>query len=310
MRVTRGNVALVFGCFGARRLPGPVLVTALTDLGMSPAAARALIARMTRDRRLRASRRGAVTVYELDDAMRRDFLRIRYGDASPPWEGHFDAVIYDVPESRRADRDGLRAAAAEGGFAPLRPGLLIGFEPAAAWLEPFRRHRPRSGFIEVGQLACDVPTARRLTRRAWNLDKAAATMREHTASVAATVEAVRGAPPSGAQALRTLSGVMTLSTRHRLLTPALPAELRPARWPADDLHAAIQRLTALLFTEIAAYVYDTLAASPHACLVEADPSADEVRAAARRALADLRDSAQAPGPRGGCDGPATTVRQP
>jgi phenylacetic acid degradation operon negative regulatory protein len=72
----------------------------------------------------------------MEGAYRELFLRIRGSDQSPDWDGRFRSVIYDIPESRRRDRDALQDRASQVGFGMPRPGLLIGFREPAQWCTP------------------------------------------------------------------------------------------------------------------------------------------------------------------------------
>ena len=122
-----GRVAFLFGLTGQEQLSGAVLRRLLADLGVAPAAARATLARMARAGQLTSRREGRTTSYALSGAFAAGFERVRRQEmAQPiPWTGHFHALLYSVPEPKRAFRDQFRRAAIFAGYGLLQPGLLI-----------------------------------------------------------------------------------------------------------------------------------------------------------------------------------------
>lgn len=161
------TVGFVFGIIGACAVPGTVLVPLLTDLNMSPSAARTLLHRMRARGLLSTDRVGRVAIYRLAGSYAAHYQQITFGETVPEWCGGFHALVYDIPETQRQDRDRLRDQAFLAGFGAPRTGLLIGVRDpgawAAAWLD-----RP-DVMVERVQLDCDLGTARRLADRAWDL---------------------------------------------------------------------------------------------------------------------------------------------
>jgi phenylacetic acid degradation operon negative regulatory protein len=127
--LSRGRSALLvpflFGVANRDELPGPVLVRLLGDLGLTPAATRALIARLRAEGNLAGAPEGRLVRYRLDGDVARGFERIRHRPPPSPWPGHFHALIYQVPEGQRPFRDQLRRTALLAGFGLMAPGVLI-----------------------------------------------------------------------------------------------------------------------------------------------------------------------------------------
>lgn len=239
---SQAAVGLSFGLLEAAALPGPVLVTMMGDLGISEAAARGTLARMLKNHELEATHHGRVAVYRLSGRHLELFSLIKENPAGPPWTGHFHTVIYDIAESDRRMRDWVRRKAFEAGYGSPRPGVLISPVDRSAWIEPLRGP---GRMIEAGQFGCDLPTARRLAERAWNLKEIGAQVE---ASCRKLERKLAGAAPtpSGVEAVRALNELwMDISVMHQQI-PLLPAEFLPPGW-------SLTRLYELTFAESERY---------------------------------------------------------
>ena len=110
--VGRGTLAFLYGLCAVEELPGSYLVEIFGALNMSASGARSYLARAVADGRLVSHRRGRQTAYALNGTFLRRYRTIEHRFISrPDWEGRFHIVIYDIPETRRSERDALRAAA-------------------------------------------------------------------------------------------------------------------------------------------------------------------------------------------------------
>ena len=221
-RPSRGrSVALVpflFGVSGRPELSGTALTRLLGDLGLTEAAARALVARMRRDGHLLSERRGGGAHYRLAGDMAAGFARIRHAATSEPprWTGHFHALLYQVPESERPYRDALRRAALLTGYGLLQQGVLIALTDRSAQLGPLlappegvRLHRVTLAMAEA-DAACAAYDA-------WDLGTLSEAYAQHAEAIEAAVRTAPDAPRADAAALRTFS---------RLLGTALVDTLR------------------------------------------------------------------------------------
>ena len=105
-------LAFLYGLCEVEELPGSYLVEVFGALNMSASGARSYLARAVADGRLVSHRRGRQTAYALNGTFLRRYRTIEQRFISrPDWEGRFHIVIYDIPETRRSERDALRAAA-------------------------------------------------------------------------------------------------------------------------------------------------------------------------------------------------------
>jgi DNA-binding transcriptional regulator PaaX len=223
---------------GLPPLPSSTLLDLLADLGVTEAAARATLKRMTQRGLLVRGQVGRTAEYALTP-LAEDVLREARGRVTSPApfehpEGEWTLLSYSVPESRRDLRHRVRARLSWAGFGGLRDGLWIapGTVDVAAVFG-------RSDLAEAAGLA-DAFAARplpgtdidRLVQRGWD------------------VRAVRAAhlwfvntwssPPrvGGSLAQLTLLGADWLSLLRT--DPGLPAAQLGPDWPAA-LSTAVHR---------------------------------------------------------------------
>jgi phenylacetic acid degradation operon negative regulatory protein len=236
------------------RLPGPVLVTLLGDLGLTPPAARALIARMRRDGQLAGARRGRVVDYALAGAFAESFHRVRTAATGAPWQGFFHTVLYQVPERHRAFRDLLRRTGLFVGYGLLQPGVLISPADRRDRLGAVLARAPRDAHVQFARLHMDTAAALRAAHTAWDLGTLDRTYRRHARALRAAL-ARRATPPVPAgRTLRRFADLLSGPLVDTLRATGLPAELAPADWSLPDLRAAIQEVQRLYLPPSAAYL--------------------------------------------------------
>lgn len=237
--VGRATLAFLCGLCEVEELPGSYLIEILGALGMSVSGARSYLARAVADGRLVSHRRGRQTAYALTGTLLRRYRTVERGfNGRPDWEGYFHIVIYDIPETRRSERDALRAAAFDEGWASPRPGVLLGMHPPGSWAG--------SAACSAGRLDVDPATARDLAVLAWPLDEAAQRIRRLDAHMDAVKARYHELDPSDDSHQALLARV---AATHEMLSnvtyvwgtlPALPAEILPADYP----HEVLTRITA------------------------------------------------------------------
>jgi len=225
---------------GLPPLPSMILLDLLADLGVTEAAARATVKRMTQHGLLSRGQVGRSAEYALTP-LAEDVLReARERVVSPaPFEhphGEWTLLSYSVPESRRDLRHRVRARLTWAGFGGLRDGLWIapGTVDVAAVLG-------RSDLADAAELA-DAFAARplpgtdvdRLMHRAWDVP---AVRSAHTSFIATWSR-----PPrvSGSLAQLTLLGADWLSLLRT--DPGLPASHLGPNWPASTSDAVHRRV--------------------------------------------------------------------
>ncbi|GAB3833781.1 hypothetical protein ACFPIJ_09660 [Dactylosporangium cerinum] len=242
-------VPFLFGVAGQDELPGPALLRLLGDLGLSPGAGRALIARLRGEGHLSTTRRGRHVSYRLDGDLARGFHRLRSGPtAEVTWPGHFHALVYQVPEDERAFRDRLRRAAILKGFGILIPGVLISLHDRFHDLADVLQEAPASARIHPARLQLAEPDAASAAAAAWDLPALNEILRGH---VARLTSAPAVPLPTGAAALRELNDLLGPVYVDMLRAPVLPAQLRPADWAMPELRAEMGRVSRALHQPVA-----------------------------------------------------------
>jgi len=221
-------------------LPSMVLLDLLADLGVSEAAARATLKRMTQRGLLTRGQVGRTAEYGLtphaEDVLRQARDRVASPAPFEHPEDEWTLLSYSVPESRRDLRHRVRARLTWAGFGGLRDGLWMapGTVDVAGVLG-------RSDLAEAAGLA-DAFAARplpgtdldRLVHRAWDVP---AVREAHTWFIEAWSRPPRVA---GSLAQLTLLGADWLSLLRT--DPGLPAAHLGPDWPAPTSAAVYRRV--------------------------------------------------------------------
>jgi phenylacetic acid degradation operon negative regulatory protein len=218
-------------------LPSAALVSLLGEFGVSDAAARAALSRLTRNGLLVASRSGRRTYHRLseraaevlDEGATRIFS---FGRTTRPWDGTWSVVAFSVPERDRPARHALRERLRWLGFAPLYDGL---------WVAPWDHgHRAVTHLAELGIAnatvfrASTVPGARRLPQHAWDLDDLHGRYRAFIATANALAARISDGEVPPADALVARTHVMDQWRAFPALDPELPDDLLPPHWPRGE----------------------------------------------------------------------------
>lgn len=238
---------------------------------MSAPAVRTMLSRMISAGNLTSERTGRIAVYRLAGPYAARFHRFRGGESRPRWEGHFQLVLYTIPEARRQHRDELRERAFRAGFGAARPGVLIGVSDPHEWCGPWLSAEDSS--VELGELACALPTARRLAERAWHLMAGQPTLTGFLADLT-TLEhrlAAEGRPDR--EAFRQQAELWERWAAIVVRIPPLPPELVPDPWPVSELKQAVDTVTAQLQPGALAHAHARVAGAEGADLFEPLPDA-------------------------------------
>ena len=254
-------VPFLFGVAGVEALPGVVLTHLLGDLGLSPAAARACIARLRSGGFLSADRAGRTSSYRLAGSFAAGFRRVRDAGAVPPprWTGAFHALLYQVPERERAFRDALRWLALMSGYGQLQPGVLIALHDRTSSLGRVLERRPEGARVIATTLAMGAEDAAQAAHAAWDLDALALLYAAHVERLEAALDSVAGAPDESAATLHRFADLARGPMTDTLRDPGLPPELIPPGWIGARLMAAIGRANALYGPPSRAYARRLLA---------------------------------------------------
>lgn len=251
----------VFGIADQPELPGVVLNRLLVDLGLSPAAAKALLARMRQREQLAARRDGRRSLYRLAGAFARSFQRIRSGPfaTGPTWDGEFHSLLYQVPETERAFRDLLRRNALLVGYGLLQQGVLIAPADHTDALAATLARRPESATVYPARLRLGIADARVAAAQAWALRDVEQVLLGHCRQLADALATAPEEIKPSAHTLRRLAEIINAPLVDTLLAPRLPAELLPEHWPVLRLYQLISEVNEHYLPPAAAYVRELLA---------------------------------------------------
>ena len=262
-----GLVPFLFGVTGRDVLPGSVLRQLLSDVGLSPDAARAVLSRMRRHGQLASDRRGRGVEYRLIGEFARSFQRVRdQATARPPeWHGHFHALLYQVPERHRSYRDTLRRSAVLCGYGILQPGVLIAPTDRSGRLAAVLSRQPEDAQVWLSNLAMTPDNAARAASLAWDLPELARKYHHHISRLAGRLAAPppglaagcpgrSAAPAAGVAMLRGFVDLLAPALIDTLRNPGLPAILLPQDWPAPALQQAANEFTTTFGPTIQTYL--------------------------------------------------------
>jgi DNA-binding transcriptional regulator PaaX len=238
--------ALVFSFFGGvvvgrdlPPIPTAVFLRLFGELGVTEAAVRATLARMTRKGLLERIQTGRAAHYRLtptaDALVRRAAVRVTSPAPFEHPDGEWTLLSYSLPESRRDLRHQLRAALTWAGFGSLRHGL---------WIAP--------GTVDVGQVFDEAGLTGLADHAEWFAASPMAGVRiEELISRAWPVERIRHEHEqfiagwwSGPHDEEPLSQVTRLGAdwlRLLRVDPGLPARYLSADWPAAQSAAVYSR---------------------------------------------------------------------
>ncbi|MFC4948376.1 PaaX family transcriptional regulator C-terminal domain-containing protein [Pseudonocardia sp. GCM10023141] len=253
-------VAFLFGVADVDELPGLALVQLLGELGMSTSAARGLLARMRSDGQLATSRRGREVDYRMAGPFAATFRRLRDGGSRglPSWEGHFHALVYQMPEEHRAYRDRLRRIAQLVGYGQLQPGILIAARDVAGEMAGVLAAAPTGVRVHRATLGFPTETAAEIARSTWELDALADTFRGHCTTLSAALVDSTPPPPT-TDTLRTLARIVNDAAVDLIDDPRLPGALLPAGWPVAELGVLFERVNARFGPPAAQHVHAVIA---------------------------------------------------
>lgn len=257
------RVAFAFGAaavpFGGKlpdgQLSGRALIQLLAGLGLSEAAARSLLLRMRKEGWLESERSGREARYRLAPAIGAAQARIerQLRGRRPEWAGHFNGILYEVPEPARAFRDRLRRTAQLLGYATLRPGLLVATTDRWAELASLLPGQPPGSQVLQLQVRLGEADSRLVAARLWALDALAGQYRTVLAAARERTDQADQQQP-GPGAFRAFAAATLPIFEASAADPDLPAELLPADWPGDQLGGALGRAYRAFFPGISGYL--------------------------------------------------------
>ncbi|MHB8239494.1 MAG: PaaX family transcriptional regulator [Vulcanimicrobiaceae bacterium] len=226
------------------------LVHLMGEFGLSEAAVRQAVSRMSHQGWLAARRLGNRSAYAVTERGRAriDAISPRIYGPLAEWDGRWRMLTYSVPESRRDGRDRLRKDLVVLGWAPLS---------ASTWVTP-------SGNIETARSAAQAlnlidridlfvgeyhgPSSDRdLVTRCWDLDAIAGRYAAFIATYAPRLAAERIAPAlDDAHAFLARMWLVHDYRKFAYVDPGLPSVLLPAPWPGSEAAGLFRSYYALL----------------------------------------------------------------
>ena len=256
--VTRPNsfIYTLFGDFVQRDSSAPHrlwvggLIRLMSEFGLSEAAIRQAVSRMSRQGWLVSQKQGPRSYYALTERGRERVEAISpriYGPVVE-WDGHWRMLTYAVAEIKREGRDGLRKDLTVLGWAPLS---------ASTWISPHEATDAARAAAEANGVLDDIDlftgeylgprSDRELLEKCWDLPAIAAQYREFIAYYEPRLQGERAH-----HALRDDEAFverMWLVHDYRKFTyldPGLPSTLLPAHWPGTVAASLFREYYALI----------------------------------------------------------------
>mgnify|MGYP003780269023 CR=1 FL=1 len=218
-------------------LPSAALVALLTELGVSTAAARTVISRLSRRGLLDGSRDGRRTLYRLPGPVAAHLAHAgrwiaAFAAGPDPWDGTWTLLAFSLPKEETRQRRRLRGQLRWLGFAPLFDGLWV--SPRHLDADGEERLRAVAGgataLFRARHLGRDWPTDRE-PLAAWDLGLIAQSYADFLGIWTPVSDRVRRGEVGGIDAVRFRTEVMDTYRLLPVLDPRLPAELLPSDWP-------------------------------------------------------------------------------
>ncbi len=233
------------------------LIRLMASFGLSEAAVRQAVSRMSRQGWLAARRRANRAFYSVTARGKRRIEELSpriYGPVIE-WDGRWRLLSYAIGEARRARRERLRKELAALGWAPLSPSTWI--SPADT-LEAARGAAEATRTLDAVHLFtgayCGPLGDRELLERCWDIGAIAAAYAQFAARYAPRVAAERDrAGLSDEAALVERLWLVHDYRKFAYLDPGLPSVLLPAHWPGTAAAAIFREYYAALDTKSQRY---------------------------------------------------------
>lgn len=227
------------------------LTRLMAEFGLSEAAVRQAVSRMTRQGWLEARKVGNRAYYRMSARGSARVERVSpriYREPDAAWDGRWRMVAYSVPEALRERRDRFRKDLTVVGFAPLGPSLWL--SPGDV-LDAARESAAQCGVIDHADFfvaeSRGPRSDRDLIARCWDLERIASAYRSFIAAYAPPLERSVAQAPADAAAFAERERLVHEYRKFIYLDPGLPRALLPRDWPAPRasalFRASYDRLT-------------------------------------------------------------------
>lgn len=242
------------------------LVRLMAEFGLSEAAVRQAVSRMSRQGWLRAVKNGNRASYALTERgiVRVEAIAPRIYEPAAEWDGRWRLLSYAIPEKNRERRDRLRKDLVLLGLAPLSPSTWISpRDIAAAMRETAQAHQvAKHVHFFLAEYAGPLSDSE-LLQRSWDLDSLAAAYREFIDfySPRLVSERATGALlPSPAFVERVW--LVQDFRRFLYLDPGLPSALLPPHWPGSVASALFREYYRLISSK-ATHFFESILPAGH-----------------------------------------------
>lgn len=266
------KVPYIMGITATEALPGPTLVELMVAAGGTESASKSVLHRMSVGDALELTRHGRVGQYRLIGQIADECRNLLLAKPlRPGWDGRFHAIVYNIPESDRANRIRLRTDAFAHGYAALRSGLLIGpTDQSHYFIDRFPQQDILRGWLDL-----TGEDQVKLVREAWELDALYPRyqqLADHFDSVLALDLEATG----GREAFRMLHDIIGATLELHMLSGSLPEELLPPDWPSEMVESRFCRLMEVLGPKATAFADQVVSATAYPDLVERLPDVDRL----------------------------------
>jgi len=218
-------------------MPSASIVALLEESGISSAAARTAISRLSRRGVLESSRDGRYSSYRLTPAAADNLSAggvwiAEFATRDKPWDGYWTLVAFSFPQEEYGQRRALRGQLRWLGFAPLYDALWISADAPNTIVEE------RLATVTLGAMtlfrARHLDLANQTNRNpidAWDVTTIAQRYEAFVRRWRPLLPRARTGKVNGPAAVRARTEIMDTYRRFPLIDPQLPIELMPARWP-------------------------------------------------------------------------------
>ncbi|MGJ9374196.1 PaaX family transcriptional regulator [Nesterenkonia sp. CF4.4] len=258
---------LVMDLFGdyIRYMDNEIRLTQLTHLlslfDVEPATTRVTLSRMRKEGWVSTERHGRETSYRASPKMLEvlDEGRERiFNVTALPWSGQWTMVLYQIPESRRQQRESLKRMLTWEGFGQLNPTTWISPHDVREKMRTALADEPEANIHVLTMTTGNWTRDRQLAEQCWDLESLTDKYRQFIAEWEPHQDLTPDSmPPEKALVHRVK---LVWSYRHfPFIDPGLPAALSPKDWPADHARRIFLRAHQALAPGANSYMSTVLA---------------------------------------------------
>ncbi|WP_433796519.1 PaaX family transcriptional regulator [Actinoplanes sp. CA-252034] len=218
-------------------LPATALIALLGEFGVTSAAARMAISRLTRRGVLESRRRGRYSSYRLTRQAAEELLVGGLGIADfaveeDAWDGFWTFVTFSMPKEETTQRNALRVHLRWNGCAPLYDGVWVSPRPLRSrdLADAAGASSGRLTVVRAQHIALDTD-ADRSPVEAWDVAAIAEHYETFIRRWSELKPAIAAGRIRGADAVRARTEVMDTYRRFPSIDPMLPTRLMPEGWP-------------------------------------------------------------------------------